>query len=304
MKQLSIIFALLFYTLCCKAQLYGFNENSYPAYDNAAFVDSIAALHPDIIRYPQGKNTNYSDWKTDKPTLPALAAMRLKVGCEILFVLNMNTSTLAYQLQMLDSAAALGIPIKYIEFANEVDNADNPLLKKFHSSGIEYGTECKIWADVIKQKYPDAKFAAWGENKDSLPNWNSELLSVYTPDALTSHLYPVESVIAPNGIIDTAFFSHWIEHSFERSGIDFHIPVWITEYNLSPFGLNLLKRGQHKSGLIFMTQKLASMGCQMLIMHSLSQGTNGAFEVYDDDHVSKRPTGRAFEAIQRKNHRL
>lgn len=297
MKKLFLLTTFFCAAIVCNAQLYGFNENSYPAYDNKAFVDSIAALHPDIIRYPQGKSTNFSDWKTDKPTLPSLAAMRKKVGCEILFVLNMNSSTLDYQIEMLDSANRLGIPIRYIEFANEVSN--DALLKKFDSSGKKYGNECKKWATAIKAKYPKAKFGAWGEDKPDIPNWNEQLLSVYKPDALVSHLYPKEETISTNGIIDTAYFSHWLEHSFERSGINFKIPVWITEYNLNPDGLKLLKKGQHKAGLVFMTQKLASLGCQMLIMHSLSQGINGAFQVNDNGSVKMRPTGSAFKQVKK-----
>lgn len=291
---------LIFFSLYANAQaLYGFNENSYPAYDNEAFLDAITALQPDVIRYPEGKGTNFSDWKLDKPTLPALARMREKVGCEILFVLNMNTSTLSYQIEMLDSASKLGIPIMYVEFANEVNNDNNPLRKKFHSSGIEYGNTCKLWATAIKLKYPNAKFGAWGENKDDLPNWNKQLLSVYKPDAVVSHLYPDDTVISTNGMIDKAYFSHWIEHSFERTGINFKIPVWVTEYNLHPDGLKYLKKGQHKEGLIFMSQKLDSMGVKMLIMHSLSQGTNGAFEVYKNGNVKMRVTGKAMAYLRR-----
>lgn len=304
MKKL-LTTALIFCSLSAGAQtLYGFNQNSYPAYDNKAFVDSITALHPDIIRYPEGKGTNFSDWKTDKPTLPALAAMRKKVGCEILFVMNMTTSTLYYEMEMLDSAKKLGIPILYIEFGNEVNNVNTPLRKKFHSSGAEYGDTCKLWATVMKLKYPDAKFGAWGENKDDLPTWNKDLLSVYKPDAVVSHLYPVESVIAPNGIIDKPYFSHWLEHSFERSGINFKIPVWITEYNLNPHELKFLQKGQHKEGLIFMSQKLDSMGVQMLIMHSLSQGVNGAFEVYPNGSVKMRVTGKVMRFMMQSLHRF
>ena len=299
MRKLLTTALIFFCRLYAGSQaLYGFNQNSYPAYDNEAFVDSIVALRPEIIRHPEGKGTNFSDWKTERPTLPALAGMRKKVGCEILFVLNMNTSTLSYEMEMLDSASKLGIPILYIEFGNEVNNDNSPLRKKFHSSGAQYGDTCKLWATAIKLKYPKAKFGAWGENKDDLPTWNKDLLSVYKPDAVISHLYPDETTISKNGIIDKAYFSHWLEHSFERSGINFKTPVWVTEYNLNPDGLKYLKKGQHKEGLIFMSQKLDSMGVQMLIMHSLSQGENGAFEIHTNGSVKMRVTGKAMAYLK------
>lgn len=300
MKTL-LLFVSFFIWLHSNAQtLYGFSQNTFPDYYNNAFTDTIKSLQPDIIRYPGGKITGDFDWKAvKKPTLASLAYMRKKVGCDILFVLNMNSSTLNYQMQMLDSAAALGIPIKYVEFGNEVNNSNNPLRKKFKSSGAEYGKMCKNWANAIKKKYPKVKFGAWGENKPDLPHWNKQLLSVYKPDAVVSHLYPVEKIIAVKGVIDYDFFDHWIEKSFVRSGIDFSVPVWITEYNLDPDGLKFLKKGQQKPGLIFMTNKLADMGVQMLIMHSLAQGDNGAMQVENNGKVYLRATGEAFKEVKK-----
>lgn len=285
------------------ARQYGFNPNSFPDYQLPAFIDTLNVLGVQVLRYPGGIRSDSTDWRTfTHPSLTELAVTRAALNCDIDFVLNMNTSTLNEQIAMLDSAHNLGIPIRYVEFGNEVSNSTAPLRQKFQSRGDIYGDTCKIWAAAIKAKYPLVKFGAWGENKPDIPTWQTDLLSVFVPDALISHLYPneLQYTDTTTGIIDTALFARILNNSFTRSGFTGSIPIWITEYNLSPNNINLLAAGEHIRGLVFMTKLMqAKPEIRMLLMHSTEGAPNGALNVDGSNNVTRLDTGIAYGMVQK-----
>src|SRR5262249_35021154 len=94
-------------------------------------------LRPKIIRYPGGGVANWWNWKTGwfvnshslprtykimtplRNTLDSLKKVCDASGAIPMFVLNMVSSQMINQLQMLDSANAMGLPVKYVELGNE-----------------------------------------------------------------------------------------------------------------------------------------------------------------------------------------
>ena len=77
------------------------------------------------------------------------------------FDLNMVTSTLPDQLEMLSAAKQLGMPIRRIELGNELYYRA-PLVVKAFPTAAAYGREASRWIAAIKARYPKAQIAAVG----------------------------------------------------------------------------------------------------------------------------------------------
>lgn len=279
--------------------LLGFNANIVNSgrpvsFDNPTFTDAIKTLDAQVYRIPGGKASETWKWKTDKPSLSSL----LNLNGRILFVLNLN-STLEDQLEMLKAAHDLGLEFD-VEMGNEVSNADNSLLQKFHSSGIEYATFCKEWHDAIKAIYPECRVGVWGESKTELPNWTEQLLSVYTPDALITHIYPSDiSMTTPDGYIDENRLYKHLERSFTVAKIDFSTKVQITEYNVNPDHQSLLAKGQHKRAIILMSNYFISRGVEILCINNIYGVPNGAFTIDMWGVPQIEVSGRAFKKLMK-----
>ena len=199
----------------------GFNAQMMrgPSWETPGFAERVAELHPGLIRYPGGTVASYWDWKTGwlmegidlRPewknipkspiTLDDIKFACDKVGAQPLYVLNMMTSTVAYQLEMLNYAKKIGLPVKYIELDNEIYLGQGFYVKKF-PSGKEYAIEANKWISAIKKEFPAARIAVVGSSvkegaakkekkfSERTNDWNRDVISeIKNADAITFHVY-------------------------------------------------------------------------------------------------------------------
>lgn len=200
--------------------LFGFNTQLMrgPSWTDNQFLNSVKGLHPQNIRFPGGTNANYWNWKngwikTDIPirkewqTLPAIPykLSDLKVAYDAthatpVFVLNLLTSTLPEQLEMLHSAQQLGIPVELIELGNEfyLEDKDN---KSVFATAESYAEIANQYITALKRDFPQVKIAVVGNSlRDGQLNnsnlsvrflkWNEVIYDkVKGADAISFHVY-------------------------------------------------------------------------------------------------------------------
>jgi hypothetical protein len=207
----------------------GYNQSSEwkPASTDGTFDMGVAKLSAEIIRYPGGSISQFFDWRTgsrvgkdklsneqklaksnlrekiyrkkknqEAYTLEVLKQEMNKHGLDVVFCLNLLTSTLEEQLAMLEAAQRIGIPVKYVELGNEVFFGDKLFRLRF-AHGRKYATEMNQWKRVIQQKFPNAMIAAAGNLHDyddvraRRDNWNQAVFEkINKLEALTIHVYP------------------------------------------------------------------------------------------------------------------
>lgn len=235
-----------------KAPLFGLTANAIynHTFTDPALVDSVANLNPPLLRYPGGTPGNYWDWKKGWPAAPfstcypngpspsltfrhdELKIALNKCSADMLYGLNMIHSNLNYQLQGIQYAASLGIPIKYLEFGNE-HNLNCDLM-----SSTTYASMCKLWADTIKSYYPNTKIClVGGDVPGSAPTWIKDINAQnINYDALSFHIYPLPA--SSNGFN----VNKTLASAYQTTGNRFtashfsNAPqkeVWVTEYNMS-----------------------------------------------------------------------
>lgn len=200
---------------------FGFNAQQIrgPSLGDKRFVAAARELHPHILRFPGGTVASYWDWKEGwfKDEIPLKKDWReirknpillddLKYACDStgatpLFVLNMCTSELAYQMEMLRAARKKGLPVQYVELDNEVYLSEGVYTDRF-PSGEDYARVGNEWIKAIKNEFPGVRIAVVGysakesdirKEKQGLSralNWNHEVLSnIDGADAMTFHIY-------------------------------------------------------------------------------------------------------------------
>lgn len=254
--------------------LFGFNTNTIrgPSWSDGDFIKAIRELQPGIIRYPGGTAGNYWDWqrgwimasseadfpwdmKGVEPVHNTPAEFNnAATGADFtpIFVLNMLTSDVNYQLAMLKEADRLGMPVKYVGLGNE--NYLSRYAERF-PSGSDYGSEAASWAKAVKEVFPDAlvsvsAFAvkATPPNDERRRDWNKGLFDAIQDvpeiEAVTVHVY-IDARISrgPDArderatttdlpvILGDSFIPDDLMVS-TLSAIPDRYQVWITEYNL------------------------------------------------------------------------
>jgi hypothetical protein len=267
------------------AELMCFAVNSIetPSWHSTRFIEATKQLKAKVLRIPGGEVANYWDWERGgiiedgSPSIDGLPDglpeymrydARAYTGSKIadysaglkatntraLFVLNMLTSDLGAQIDMLSAAARSGIEIKYIELGNEYYFGIPNYTDKFPTPE-SYGETAKVWIGYLRDIFPDIKISVFGvaASSHSSPRevqWNQALLNTALPvaDAIALHIY-AEPGLDPNGFSTQGYpafdehdfstilgepFRHWSEMrkfaSFEVIPADKEI--WITEYNL------------------------------------------------------------------------
>lgn len=204
-----------------------FNVNSVrvQSWQNDKFTTAVRSLSPQTLRIPGGEVANYWNWRRGglvqnlgslPQGLPPFLRGRdrnytssqledFHMGLKTtetapLFVLNMLTSTLDSQLEMLRQAKHLGIPIQSIELGNEFYIS----LRNYRSifpRPADYAQQAALWTTRIKQEFPEAKVSVVGviDKGQSFPrqkyrrqNWNRIVLpsTLESADAATLHIYP------------------------------------------------------------------------------------------------------------------
>ena len=96
---------------------------------------------------------------------------------EAVITLNVITSHLEKELELLRSAKNKGIKLKYIELGNEV-YAENLLTKHIYPTVDNYIDTCISWTKAIWKEFPDAHIGVVGGDKNRRTrNWNEKLSS-------------------------------------------------------------------------------------------------------------------------------
>lgn len=191
----------------------GFNTNGHmPAnfpsgnmganFTQQSFIDSTASLNPGILRFPGGTNANHWDWKTGwykQGYLPPFPALKIRpeefqiglnaTNAEGLYVLNLETSTVDYEMDGLRHLKNLGLNPTMVELGNEHNLANSTYPLQFMTSS-NYAQMCKTWYDSIKLVLPNSKVCVVGSNTGQRPTWHSDILKSNPKiDAFAWHAY-------------------------------------------------------------------------------------------------------------------
>lgn len=235
-------------------------------YDKTSVSNAVASLAPGTIRYPGGAISNYWDWQTgslNQPpattttvtgktkaeqgrqrtygfTLSTLKQLTGVTGAVPIFDLNVMTSTLEDQLQMLRTAAQMGLPVRYVELGNEFYLSNSNYVDAFPTAA-SYADMVASWAPALRDAFPNAQIAAVASVSTTTPReqgWNSTLLSIAGNDinAVTLHDYPGTHTSAntppsPEALLAEASIE-WQPVENIINSLPSHLSVWLTEYNL------------------------------------------------------------------------
>jgi hypothetical protein len=274
---------------------FGYNDQSAMSLNrqDPDLLNAISKVRAQVMRFPGGQNGNYWDWQTGLPignydtgiTMHKDAHPRkledLKREAGLLhytpvFMLNVLTDpqckppagglcqytpsspNLDYQLQMLQAAQKLGIPVKYVELGNEyyLSNGKftglgytsvypDPIKPGDPLASTVYARLATQWIAAIKKQFPHALVAAVGtttSGKNARRNsWNRGLFpALQGADAITMHTYIRTAVPKGTKVFDEAAaetmlatpFSNWASIRQDIAAVPKSVPIWFTEYNL------------------------------------------------------------------------
>lgn len=238
----------------------GFNTNAHHANANWTlgwFRDATASLNPAVLRYPGGTLSNYWDWQTgwfqNSPTTPPANAQQTPRGtiradefqpglaaaaAEPLLVVNVQNSTLSYELQGLAHAQSVGVPVRFVELGNEHNLSGAQSIPP-----DTYARLVRVWADSIRAAHPGVKICAVGGAPPGNPTWHTAIFGqAPSIDALAFHVYlgagNADGAFNPTRALGVPFAaSGGVLDRYARSGFDSPVvpsgtEVWVTEYNL------------------------------------------------------------------------
>jgi hypothetical protein len=251
------------------------NYLTKPAWTNQSFIDSVKTLNIEIIRYPGGTESQYFDWQTGRSVpaslwtnstlfshsyigtvphisypLSELLYFYQQTNIKPIFCLNLLTKTLSNQIQMLQTASSLGIPVEFIELGNELYFTDTDFTNKYPNP-IDYVLDIKNnWIPQLSALFPNSKIAVIGGydgltdlNGNTIParisSWNDTLFAQnINTNAITFHYYlPPNTTTLSNPNITQALaapFKHWpVLKANTVDNVTNGMECWITEYNLN-----------------------------------------------------------------------
>jgi hypothetical protein len=213
----------------------------------------LAALHPGTLRWPGGTGANYFQWQLGYPldigerngftdTLVELAAAYAATGAPPVFDLNVMTSDLPTQEDMLFVAQQLGLPIRYVELGNELyfDAYEQQV-----PDATSYGQTVAAYVNALHSNFPGvlvAADAASGSGPARYTNWNYDMLMAAQqaggpPDAVAIHDKPGWiGPVASNQLPTLFAMPYWTAQLADSTlaALPYPEPAWMTEYNLYP----------------------------------------------------------------------
>jgi hypothetical protein len=256
-------------------------------------IREIPNLNPKVLRFPSGGAANWWDWKTgwfiDDPDVPqthpnltpvdnTLEKFKIMVdttGATPMFVLNMISSNLQYQLGMLKHADSIGLPVRYVELGEEfylAEESDSTLIYSVFPTAESYGTVASKWIDSIHYYFPNALVAAQGafnRNSDTRRlTWDTSVVKTLEgEDVISFHEYFNSSSTEAQGEGDGVYTPSDIKEFMYRPFKAWNIlrtedlptvrpgrEVWITEYNLQDTHIPV--HGSWGHGLFVATQSM------------------------------------------------
>jgi len=232
-----------------------------PSWTNPDVVNAAKQLKPGTLRYPGGTIANFWDWQNGwlLPGAPVgstthsifrlqeLQSAVQATNAKPIYVLNMLTSDLNTQLDMLRTAKGMGLPVEFVELGNEFYLSTPDDYVKTFPTGREYGTMATRWLNAIHAEFPNAKVAAVGSAPASQfgnarkANWNQDMLqTLQGVDSITFHPYvPIpDGVVALGAPSDSvsklveAISARWQQFENLIQSLPSSMNIWLTEYNL------------------------------------------------------------------------
>lgn len=237
--------------------IYGTNWDYQTAalFKNANVDPLLKQLDPETLRWPGGTEADFFNWQKGKPTqkpknyvftLTDLYNAYKATGADPIFDLNVlkpaNRTNTTNQIDMLEHAQSLGLPIKYVEIGNELyGGGPGGTFAQGFANGSVYGKTVAIYVKALHRKFSGVQVAADAVLTPSTPRerqWNKQLLAAATgagaPDALILHDYP--------GVTYDPFTKREVGPLFHTAyagleGLTSAVnslggkPVWLTEYN-------------------------------------------------------------------------
>ena len=220
----------------------------------------LATLNPGTIRWPGGTGADFYDWHNGTEpgsgftfTLQDLDNAWLATGKQAtpMFDLNVlsNPHDTSDQIQMLNQAHNLGMPIRYIELGNELyfDGPNGAFTTGF-PNGTDYGQTVATYVAALHRQFPGVQVAADAilhpaPNTPREDTWNATMLAAAaaggaSPDAIILHDYPgpsYQDLTATD--LPTLFDGPYKAVSdISAAARTFGgTPIWLTEYNLDPW---------------------------------------------------------------------
>lgn len=258
------------------AEFFGFNAASIVSPINVERIldpdlwERLRSFPTRLIRVPSGTAAQWIDWRTgdfiDAPgspfatvdperrgiTMADWAELIESTGAVPVWDLNVLTSTLDDQIDMLTDAERHGLPVRFIELGNELWDIRGPYVERF-PTGSAYADEMNRWIPVIRERFPDARIAVAGADPadatfnellgERYRDWNASVLgTIRDVDAIVIHQYWGLADNAPPGSdVDQTLatgLAHWsemrrltMEALDDAGGLGENIEVWITEWN-------------------------------------------------------------------------
>lgn len=248
---------------------FGFNTNGHipanfpPGYSGANwtqqwFIDSTAYLYPEVLRFPGGTNANHWNWQTgwyfpayQPPGGPSLTIRTDEfkpgvLGCngEGMYVVNLETSNVHYEMNGLRHTDSIGLNPKFIELGNEHNLDGGTQFPLQLMTPENYSQLAKLYYDSIISEFPNAKICAVGGNTPAIRHWIDTVLS-YIPsiDAFAFHVYlkadNADLAFNVNRALAIPFGTNSnplsLLYRYNTSGFN-TLPsgkeVWVTEFNL------------------------------------------------------------------------
>jgi len=259
-KYSSLLITLLFFVTLCngsdltpKNVLTGFNINwSFLPILDDKFINTTKLLKPKIIRYPGGTVSNFWDWqkglskkhpKRNIHKIKDLLKMQKSTNSNVIFVLNIISSTFQNQLKLLKNAKKIGIPIKYIELGNEQYLSGEKFqynIKKF-PTGKDYAQFVNTWAKKLKKEFPNVKIGIvllgrTSNKRQRLRDWNKLVISNIKEKNYDAFIYHIYLSFPKNMKLNSDNIDKIVRkrtHDFEKNRVlNPKKEIWITEYGV------------------------------------------------------------------------
>jgi hypothetical protein len=178
-------------------------------------------------------------------------------NAKAVFTLNLITSTVENEIDMLKEAQKNNIKIEYIELGNEI-NSENLITKHFYPDAKTYTDTCVIWAKKLLKEFPEIKIGVVGGNKNKrMAQWNQTLakaINQYFPTQKDQFFFVLHYY--PHFKTPVFDFNNWEDYkkliAFPKMDLKQRLKwwqweatnefdTWVTEYNViepKPYSIN------------------------------------------------------------------
>lgn len=178
-----------------------------------SFEDLELAIYTGKPNYESPKNGLWDNWwnfsrnKSFSYTPAKFAQLISMCDAEPIIQLNMLTSTVDKQIELLSYFDSLGININKIELGNEFNHSntgtDELFLKKFPTAH-QYADSCVMWMNEIWDSFPEITIGVVGGNQGGVGaynyeerghTWNEDIISVLEGQLTTNELSKVAFIM-------------------------------------------------------------------------------------------------------------